>query len=68
MSQGVAKNCRMQFEFASDGEGGCNVKMEIGYDPTNPLATAAAPLLRLDSQIALKLLLKRALPRSLLGP
>ena len=57
--EGVASNCGMAFEVASDGDGGSTVELAMTYDPASPLATLAAPLLIADNALALKFLLQR---------
>ena len=65
--EGVAKECRMRFLVAdapgSEGgdEAGADVELTMSYEPTSPIAVAAAPILALDNAFALKVLLPLAL-------
>ena len=53
---GVAKNCRMEFSAAPEGDGS-SVELAMSYEPLNLLAELATPVLALDNAIALKLTL-----------
>ena len=53
---GVAKNCRMEFTAAPEGDGS-SVELAMSYDSLNLLGELAAPVLALDNAIALKLTL-----------
>ena len=57
---GVARDCRMKFAVA-DASDGVRVELQMSYTPTSILATLAQPILRLDNEIALRVLLRRAL-------
>lgn len=60
----VAKDCRMIFSI-KDEEGSsmecCRVDFTMEYDPVSPLATVAMPILELDNQLAIKVLLPRVI-------
>lgn len=56
---GIARDCRMRFSVAADGDGAV-VDLEMSYRPASPLARLAAPALALDNYIALNALLPRA--------
>lgn len=59
---GVAENCRMRFDIAgADGGEGTQVDMTVEVDPVNPIANLAPLVLQLDNDLALKVLLPRAL-------
>ena len=57
---GVARDCRMKFAVA-DASDGVRIELQMSYTPTSILATLAQPILRLDNEIALRVLLRRAL-------
>ncbi len=57
---GVARDCRMKFAVA-DASDGVRIELQMSYTPTSVLATLAQPILRLDNEIALRVLLRRAL-------
>ena len=59
--EGIATNCGMAFEVASDGAGGSAVELAMTYDPSSPLARLAAPVLVVDNALALKFLLQRSM-------
>lgn len=59
----VATNCCMNFEFTSQEQDDetTTVTLTIDYDPVSPLAIAAVPVLILDNEFALKVLLPNAI-------
>jgi glutaredoxin len=61
---GVASDCFMRFAFASYGDGGTDLELEMEYAPTSPVATLGAPVLALDNALALKVLLPREIGRA----
>lgn len=63
----VAKNCSMRFKFRSEGNEETEVSLTISFDPESPLAIAAIPLLTLDNELALKVLLPSQLSRRKVG-
>ena len=58
---GVASQCAMDFTVAADGEGQSSVELAMEYEPLNPIARLATPLLAMDNFLALKVLLGRAM-------
>jgi len=60
---GVAENCRMSFDIASDGDDS-SLAMTVEIDPVSPLANLAGPILQLDNDLALNALLPLAIKNS----
>jgi len=72
--EGLARDCRMLFEYSSEVEEEDDndesssttiVQLTMEYQPVNLLGILAIPVLALDNAIALKVLLPNALQRSL---
>lgn len=61
---GVAENCCMRFDIAEAAEGGTRVDMTVDVDPVSPLANLAPLVLQVDNDLALKVLLPRALKKA----
>lgn len=59
----VAINCSMRFQFRSQGSDNTQVTLTISFDPVSPVANAAIPILILDNELALKVLLPLQLSR-----
>lgn len=66
----LAKECSMKFKISSSNNssgniinGDTNVDLVMGYQAINPLVFAATPLLNLDNNLALKVLLPLAIER-----
>jgi len=54
----VAKSCRMTFKCSDASEpGDSKVEFQMEFDPITPLAYLATPLLSLDNDLAVKILL-----------
>eukprot|EP00548_Thalassiothrix_antarctica_P018219 CAMPEP_0194186914 /NCGR_PEP_ID=MMETSP0154-20130528/48848_1 /TAXON_ID=1049557 /ORGANISM="Thalassiothrix antarctica, Strain L6-D1" /LENGTH=183 /DNA_ID=CAMNT_0038906301 /DNA_START=116 /DNA_END=667 /DNA_ORIENTATION=+ len=62
--EGVAKNCRMNFNIASDGNDSI-LNLTVEVDPVSPLANLARPILQLDNDFALNALLPMGIKKSL---
>ena len=65
---GLATDCAMDFTFADEGDSGCRLELVVSYEPASPVATGVAPLLAADNELALKVLLPRALGGGASGP
>ena len=65
--EGLARDCRMLFEYSSEDESSSTtvVQLTMEYQPVNLLGVLAIPVLALDNAIALKVLLPNALQRSI---
>ena len=64
----LAKECSMKFKISSSNNSNgtfddTNVDLVMGYQAINPLVFAATPLLNLDNNLALKVLLPLAIER-----
>lgn len=60
--EGVAQNCKMQFQIDEGRDArSSEVTLDMSYDATSPLAVIAAPVLSLDNALALKVLAHTAL-------
>jgi hypothetical protein len=66
----LAKNCKMKFIISEESlslgssgpnEMGCQVDLLMEFEPRNPLITAGIPFLNADNNIALKVLLPKAI-------
>jgi hypothetical protein len=61
---GVAENCRMSFDIASaNGGDDTTIEMTVEIDPVTPLANLAGPILKIDNDLALNVLLPVALKK-----
>lgn len=61
---GIAENCRMRFDIAAEGEGDARVEMTVEIEPVNPIANLAPLVLKVDNDLALKVLLPLALKKA----
>uniref|UniRef100_A0A7S1BS79 Uncharacterized protein n=1 Tax=Corethron hystrix TaxID=216773 RepID=A0A7S1BS79_9STRA len=63
---GIAKNCRMSFSISEAGEDGndTTVDMNVEIEPVNPIANLAPAILKVDNDLALKILLPLALKKA----
>mmetsp|Transcript_8737 Transcript_8737/g.13214 ORF Transcript_8737/g.13214 Transcript_8737/m.13214 type:complete len:188 (-) Transcript_8737:14-577(-) len=57
---GIAENCSMKFEISAVGDD-TKVDMTVEIDPVNPIANLAPLVLKVDNDLALKVLLPLAL-------
>jgi hypothetical protein len=62
---GFARQCKMRFEIREIGSTKCNVDLIMEFEPTNPIVPLGVPLLNIDNNLALKVLLPRAISREL---
>lgn len=60
---GIAKNCSMKFDISADGED-TKVDMTVEIEPVNPIANLAPLVLKVDNDLALKVLLPLALKKA----
>lgn len=62
---GIAENCRMSFDITAAGDDGLDttVDMKVEVDPVSFLGSLAGPVLKVDNDLALKVLLPQALKR-----
>ena len=59
-----AKDCWMKFYFDSNGnDDSVEVKLVMEFDTLNPLVMATTPILNVDNNLALKVLLPLALSK-----
>jgi len=61
----IATDCRMKFQIQQESDGVCSVKLEMEFDPVSPLILGATPILKLDNDLALKVLLPSAINRTM---
>ncbi|KAL3764971.1 hypothetical protein ACHAWO_000197 [Cyclotella atomus] len=60
---GFARQCKMRFEMRGIATDKCNVDLIMEFEPTNPILPLGVPLLNIDNNLALKVLLPRAISR-----
>lgn len=61
--ENFATDCRMCFQFSPETDTSATVTLSMEFQPVSPLAIAAIPILSLDNDLAIKILLPNALKR-----
>jgi hypothetical protein len=60
-----ARECRMKFYIEQIENGRCNVELIMEFESRNPIVPFGLPLLSIDNNIALKILLPSAIPEAI---
>lgn len=58
---GFARQCKMKFDIKEMSSSRCNVDLIMEFEPLNPIVPLGVPLLSIDNNLALKVLLPRAI-------
>ncbi len=62
----IATDCKMKFLIRQESDSVCSVKMDMEFDPVFPLLLlGAAPILKLDNDLALKVLLPNTIKKTM---
>ena len=62
---GFANECKMKFDIEEINSGKCKVDLSMEFEPLNSIVPLGIPLLSIDNNLALKILLPRELQRRL---
>ena len=60
---GFANRCSMKFDIREVEGDQCEVDLQMGFEPRNPIVPLGIPFLSVDNNLALNVLLPRAVKR-----
>lgn len=62
---GLARQCKMSFDIREISSTRCNVDLVMEFEPLNPIVAFGVPLLSIDNNLSLKVLLPRAIAKEI---